>query len=391
LSGLGRFRGRIAILGAVIVAVLAAGVGIALSASAKPAPAAAPVARKARPEAKAGAVALAVASTTPVEHAQQVNGTSPVEVNFSAPLAAGSPMPTLTPAIPGSWTRLTGSDAIEFVPAQGFPQSTFVQVHIPGGATGVRGKGGSLLAASQVLYFHTASYSAQRLPELLAELGYLPVTWSAAPGQSQPVLGAAAAQLAAAYAPPDGTFSFQAGYPAGLQAFWAGGSTSGLIVHGAVMAFEADHNMTMDGIVGPQVWSALLAAADASQTNQHGYSYAVASQVDPETLTVYHNGQVILHTAANTGIPAAPTTVGTAPVYERLASQIMKGTNPDGSQYADQVYWVAYFRAGEAVHYFSRPSYGFQQSLGCVELPYAQAKYIWPYLTYGTLVTVTPQ
>ena len=27
---------------------------------------------------------------------------------------------------------------------------------------------------------------------------------------------------------------------------------------------------------------------------------------------------------------------------------------------------------------------------GSVELPYSTAKYIWPYLTYGTLVTVTP-
>ncbi len=51
---------------------------------------------------------------------------------------------------------------------------------------------------------------------------------------------------------------------------------------------------------------------------------------------------------------------------------------------------MAYFRAGEAVHYFPRGSYGSQQSLGCVELPYNQAKFIWPYLTYGTLVTVTP-
>ena len=81
---------------------------------------------------------------------------------------------------------------------------------------------------------------------------------------------------------------------------------------------------------------------------------------------------------------------GTAPVYERLQSQIMKGLNPDGTKYADQVYWVSYFRAGEAVHYFPRGSYGYQQSLGCVELPYAQAKFIWPYMTYGTLVTVTP-
>ena len=75
-------------------------------------------------------------------------------------------------------------------------------------------------------------------------------------------------------------------------------------------------------------------------------------------------------------------------MYLRYSFQIMRGTNPDGSTYADPVSWVSYFRSGEAVHYFPRYSYGYPQSLGCVELPYAQAKYIWPYMTYGTLVTV---
>ena len=41
-----------------------------------------------------------------------------------------------------------------------------------------------------------------------------------------------------------------------------------------------------------------------------------------------------------------------------------------------------------SVHYFDRYSYGSYQSLGCVELPLKEAKFIWPYLTYGTLVTV---
>ena len=104
---------------------------------------------------------------------------------------------------------------------------------------------------------------------------------------------------------------------------------------------------------------------------------------------MWHDGQVILHTPANTGISVAPTTVGTAPVYLRYTFQIMQGTNPDGSHYADPVSWVSYFRSGEAVHYFPRGSYGYPQSLGCVELPYNQAHYVWPYMTYGTLVTVT--
>jgi len=40
------------------------------------------------------------------------------------------------------------------------------------------------------------------------------------------------------------------------------------------------------------------------------------------------------------------------------------------------------------VHGFYRYSYGWYQSLGCVELPPDTAQRIWPYLTYGTLVTV---
>jgi hypothetical protein len=77
-------------------------------------------------------------------------------------------------------------------------------------------------------------------------------------------------------------------------------------------------------------------------------------------------------------------------VYQKLPFQIMQGTNPDGSQYADPVKWVSYFDGGQAVHYFSRGSYGWPQSLGCVELPYGTAEQAYGYLPYGTLVTVAP-
>ena len=67
----------------------------------------------------------------------------------------------------------------------------------------------------------------------------------------------------------------------------------------------------------------------------------------------------------------------------------MSGTNPGGSHYSDPVSFVSYFNGGDAVHYFPRGSYGSQQSLGCVELPYNAAERAYPYLTYGSLVTVT--
>ncbi len=162
------------------------------------------------------------------------------------------------------------------------------------------------------------------------------------------------------------------------------------MLKGAVMAFESDHGLAMDGIAGPGVWRTLFKAVAAGQRNHHGYTYARARKKLPEELTIWHDGHVVFRSLANTGIPVAPTADGTAPVYLRYRYQIMRGTNPDGSKYADPVQFVAYFRAGEAVHYFPRYSYGSPQSLGCVELPLGPAAKAWPYLTYGSLVTVSP-
>jgi hypothetical protein len=162
-----------------------------------------------------------------------------------------------------------------------------------------------------------------------------------------------------------------------------------VVLRGAVYAFKSEHHMTVNNAVNLSFWMALFKAALSDQTNANGYTYAVASQVDPETLTIYHNGKVVLKSLANTGIPASPTANGTFPVYEKFLQTWMSGTNPDGSKYHDLVQYVSYFNGGDAVHYFARGAYGFQQSLGCVELPLTQAKEAYPYLTLGSLVTVT--
>lgn len=389
MSGAGLLRWQLASLAAAIAVVLAGGTWFALTkapaqGSVKDAAVKQPLTT--HPKTKPPARPVTVVSVSPAAHATGVNGTSPITVTFSAPLAADSPMPSVRPPVPGTWQRLSAT-SVEFVPAGGFSQQTHVLVTIPGGSAGVRSVSGGLLAGQVTTGFWTGGYSLMRADQLLAQLGYLPLAWAPA-GEAGAVANTPGAQLSAAYAPPPGSFTWQPGYPPALQDMWAPGQRS-LLLTGAVMAFESDHNLGMDGDIGPQVWNALLHAVAAGRSNTHGYTYAVASQVNPETLTVWHNGQVILHTLANTGIPAAPTTVGTFPVYLRYTSQIMRGTNPDGTKYADPVSWVSYFRSGEAVHYFPRASYGFQQSLGCVELPYAQAKFVWPYMTYGTLVTVT--
>ena len=66
-------------------------------------------------------------------------------------------------------------------------------------------------------------------------------------------------------------------------------------------------------------------------------------------------------------------------------------TNPDGSHYHDTgIPWVSYFNGGDALHGYIRASYGWPQSLGCVEMPFANAGAVWPYTPIGTLVTILP-
>jgi lipoprotein-anchoring transpeptidase ErfK/SrfK len=239
--------------------------------------------------------------------------------------------------------------------------------------------------------FTTGSFSTLRLQQLLAQLGYLPLTWTPAAATAAQAGGDSPRQeLSAAYDPPAGTFSWAGGYPSRLQSFWSPGQPNTL-TRGAVTGFEGNHGMTADGNASTAVWNALLKAASAGQDNTQGYSYAIVSQHNPESITIWHDGKVAMHSVVNTGIPVSPTPVGTFPVYEKLPFQIMSGTNPDGSHYADPVQWVSYFSGGSAVHYFSRYTYGWPQSLGCVELPYSDARQAYPLLPYGTLVTVTSE
>jgi peptidoglycan hydrolase-like protein with peptidoglycan-binding domain len=337
------------------------------------------------------AAALHLVSMTPAAGAKGVIGTGPIRVQFSAPLAPHSPMPTLSPSVSGHWA-VQGSTAV-FTPAVGWFQNTKVTVDIPGGLAGVvstagatAGDGGTL-GSDLSESFTTASFSTMRLQQLLTQLGFLPMTWTATSGLAV-AAGDAKAQLAAAYHAPAGIFTWQNGWPWTLRQQWNAGSDNILNV-GAVRAFESLHGMTMDGIAGNAVWSRMFTALAKGQTNPDGYTYAIANQHYPISLTVWHDGKVVLESAANTGIPQSPTVDGTFPVYLKYYFSYMKGTNPDGSKYDDPVYYANYFNGGDAVHQFSRGSYGSYQSLGCVELPFDEAKRAYSYLSYGSLVTVT--
>jgi peptidoglycan hydrolase-like protein with peptidoglycan-binding domain len=323
---------------------------------------------------------LAVLSVSPATGTSGVAPTSPIRVTFSEPPVASAPKPTVSPAIPGTWTQSGAS--LTFTPQGGFAPYAEVTVTVPSGVTTLAAHV-TPLAAPVTARFQVAPGSTLRLQQLLAELGYLPVTFTPS------IPEATSANLVTSF-PAAGSWAWRyPSTPASLKAAWTPG-TAGVMTKGAVMAFESDHGQAADGVPGPQVWSTLLAAAAARQTTTRPYDYVMVSENSPEMLYVWSAGRIVVSTPANTGVTGAATPHGTWPVYARYRSTTMTGTDPDGVHYSDPgVPWVAYFYGGDAVHGFVRPGYGYPQSNGCVELPLNVAPTVWNLDPIGTLVTVS--
>jgi len=336
---------------------------------------------------------LRFGSVTPRNKAKNVAFPNRVTVRFSRTLAADTPLPRLKPRVPGAW-RVTGS-ALQFVPKGHLPVYTKVTVVVPGGAAGVLAADGGRLAATHTVSFTVGGPSSlPRLQQLLAETGYLPLRFAVPSGTGSGTVPAITREPATldliALKPIAGTFSWRYRHiPATLSAVWKRGRST-VLIRGAVMEFEADHHLATDGVAGRAVWTDLLRDAARHKVTKRAYRYLEVSLAIPQTLRVWSCGRIIYRSLCNTGIAARPTARGTFPVYLRFLSTTMSGTNPDGSHYSDPgVPYVAYFNGGDAVHGFIRGSYGWPQSLGCVELPYGPAAVVYKYDPIGTLVCVS--
>jgi peptidoglycan hydrolase-like protein with peptidoglycan-binding domain len=292
-------------------------------------------------------------------------------LTFAQPVSEvlGARLPRLVPAARGHWQQLD-SHTLSFRPSGfGFGLGGTVHVRLPG----------------RTLTWKVAGGSTLRLQQLLARLGYLPVRWRQSGAQPSTI----AAEVAAASSPPHGTFSWRfARTPPSLRTLWKPG-TWNVVTQGAVMRFQNDHDLATDGVAGPVVWRLLLLDDLAGRRSGAGYNYVFVHETIPQSLSLWHNGSVILTSPGNTGIAQAPTAPGTWPVFEHISVGTMSGTNPDGSHYNDPgIKWISYFHGGDALHAFPRASFGTPQSLGCVELPEAAAAQVWPYTPIGTLVTI---
>jgi lipoprotein-anchoring transpeptidase ErfK/SrfK len=323
---------------------------------------------------------LFVKSSTPASGAQNVASNSSISVTFSEPVVLGKVTPQLSPAFAGKWVR-SGRDTLTYELSSPLVPSSHVVVTIPGGASGVRGQNGAKLTQSATVSFSVVAGDELRLQQLLAGLNFLPLSFApSGPAPSKPNLAT----------DQPGSFAWRwPSLPSQLTSMWTQG-TENEITRAAVEAFQTQNNLTVDGIAGPSVWTALINDTINGKSDSTPYVYVLVNKTVPQSLTLWNNGAAqYAGIPVNTGIPGADTVDGSYAVFEHVRYSEMKGTNPDGSTYDDpNVPYASYFNGGDALHGFIRPSYGSPQSNGCVEMSYANAALVYPLTPVGTLVTV---
>ena len=334
----------------------------------------------------AGTKATAIATPAP---GTKITPNTKITLTFSKPVAkvlGANDSPPLSPRTPGTWHRIN-SHTIRFIPeGYGYGLGADVRISLP---DGVNLQGGQVKGTDPVGQWTVPDGSTLALQQLLAQLGYLPLNFQPS-NSSNDIAPSPAAEEAAIVDPPAGKFVWRyPNTPAQLRSQWQP-STYTELTKGAVMAFESDQGLQTDGVPGVDVWKALINAAVHGQSSKFGYSYVMVHEASSnETINVWHNGKIAVHGLVNTGISAAPTATGTYAVYLRETVGTMSGKNPDGSTYHDPgIPWISYFNGGDALHGFIRGSYGFPQSLGCVEMPFSEAGQVYPYTPIGTIVNV---
>jgi peptidoglycan hydrolase-like protein with peptidoglycan-binding domain len=296
-----------------------------------------------------------------------------IRLHFSAPTKVRHLPPLQTvPKIPTKWEQISPDD-VQAVATAALSPSTNYTISAP-----------TRMSCASTCTFTTLRPRVDSVAtnltweaQLLAQLNYLPLTFT--PGTTQSVPSEEV----------NGTFTWAyPTLPTTLSSQWTLGSDN-VILQGALRTFQSQLNLPVTGEADAATWTDLANAVNNDHVDPATYNYVDVTETLPETLTLYQSGKVIFTTLVNTGIEPVPTELGTYPVYERFFSTTMSGTNPNGTKYVDpDIPWVSYFNGGDALHGFIRASYGFPQSLGCVEMPFASAKTVFPYTPIGTLVTV---
>ena len=307
------------------------------------------------------------------------DGTADLRVRLSGHPASFSPRPHLSPAVAGHW--VTRGDSEIFRPATTLEPCSTYRLGISAATSTVSH---SPIGVHRDIYLHVACPSVRGLQLALARLDYLPYRAGRATLPHDP--GASRARLTAivAFHPPSEHMHTRYSDVPALSYGELDETTKG-----ALMVFQAEHELEASGVADEATWRALFGAVEHDQRKRTPYTWVTVSESIPETLEVHRGSHVALSTPANTGVAGAETAKGTFPIFSRFTSTTMTGTNPDGSKYSDPgVPWVNYFNGGDAVHGYPRGSYGTPQSNGCVELPIETAHTVFGMLAIGDIVVV---
>jgi lipoprotein-anchoring transpeptidase ErfK/SrfK len=104
-----------------------------------------------------------------------------------------------------------------------------------------------------------------------------------------------------------------------------------------------------------------------------------------QSLTAYEGGTPVRTTLVSTGLPATPTPVGQFRVWIKLRYDDMAGPG----YYIADVPYVMYFHGGYGLHGVTwHGNFGHPMSHGCVNLPTAEAEWLFGFAEVGTLVNI---
>ncbi|MEN0014687.1 MAG: hypothetical protein AAGC46_15065, partial [Solirubrobacteraceae bacterium] len=186
----------------------------------------------------------------------QLAPSQPLRLTFSKTVkqTLGSQRPTVSPAGNGRWSVPNSHTLLYKTTGGGFGLGTKVTVSLPKSVNVATASGVSGTATDQ-LTWTVPPGSLERLQQLLAQDGYLPLSFT----EDTPVAHTRAAEAAAAVNAPKGHFSWRyENTPPELKALWDEGQAN-TITRGAVMMFQNEHGLTVDAEAGADVWNDLIA------------------------------------------------------------------------------------------------------------------------------------
>ena len=124
----------------------------------------------------------------------------------------------------------------------------------------------------------------------------------------------------------------------------------------------------------------------ASQRSAGGEKW-IDVNLSTQTLTAYEGNTVVMQTPVSTGTSRYPTVVGTFRIHLKLPSQRMVGGSGADYYNLPNVPDVMYFYRGYALHgTYWHNNFGTPMSHGCVNLPQAEADWLYEWAPEGTKV-----